>query len=373
VPLVGAFVGGTSTCDNYCNVTSSGGTVTDMDLTNRPGQIDMLNDTGTTWSTWYGITSQLPWASDTNDSGGNSFALGDKNFINSRPGRAVVASLAMFPANLGQSYTYNGLTTSTCDMDPHSSSTSYNADYVCMMEGVNGAFNSDWYTLGQSIVADHLNVPQYILRVGWECGGNWYPWSAYVAGEANYAKYFQLIVQNIRSGITAAGQTPQVKFAWNCGMGVDWGDSSHPDNNYASAALPGYPNSPNQYVDYIDFDPYDGGNGGFGQTLGDWNTTTVGTVSQVGSLAWWSNYAGQHNMYLGFTEWGTSTDDPTYIQEVFNFIYAKSGSSYINRVAYADYEQGIQGSNWMINSGKPNAFNTYQNTFVKAPEGVLPY
>jgi len=392
MPLVGAFVGGDAnpnnpadSCDNFC---SMGRTVNDLGLSDRGG-FDMLNDSGTGGASWHSITSQLPWASDTNDIGGNSLALGDLNFIKSRDKRAIVTSLYMFPEDLGQSYTYNGMTTSTCPFDPYQTDQPdrYNDDYVCMMEGVNGAFNSEWQSLGKSIVKDNLNTSQLILRIGWECGGNWMPWSAYVAGEANYAKYYQQIVQSVRDGISLAGQTPQVKFAWDCGTGVDLGDSKHPDSNYSSAALPGYPNNPNLYVDYLDFDPYDGGNGGFGITQGDWTTTTVGPPCQQnnlstcrqGSLSWWSTYAGQHNMYLGFSEWGTHTNDAHYIQEVYDFIYAQSGGNYVNRVAYAAYEEHNATSEGGYDFSLDNqsaALSKYKSLFgspSNAPQGVLPY
>jgi hypothetical protein len=364
-PLLGAFVGAQTASTPNVSIYTTAQTTAQQMVPNRAAGLDMISDIGTGANTWHSIVDLTAWKSDTSDAGGNSNIGGDKEFINSRSGRAVVMTLHMVPANLDSPITINGITASTCPQDPSASASAYNDDYVCMMAGATGQFNNYWKTLSQNLVNYGLGNPNLILRIGWECSGNWMPWSAYVAGEANYAAYYKNIVTAMRSVPGA-----DFKFAWNCGTGKDLGDSSHADHNYADVAYPG-----DAYVDYLDFDPYSNGNGGLSNTTNDWDAITVNGDH---GLAWWVNFAAQNNKYLGFSEWGTATDNPTYIQEVYNFMYTNNGSNFTNRVAYANYfqtattPQDNPSSQDFKITDHPSSYALYKLLFGATPAGTLP-
>ncbi len=360
-PLVGSFVGA-KTDAPMCSIYCTSKQVESTTLPNRSIGLDMMNDTGEGGDNWFDVTNPLAWTNDTNDNGGNSNIQGNKEFINSRANRGVVMSFFMYPYNLDGPVTFGGTTTSSCPQDPNSDATKLNQDKACMLAGAAGQFNAHWANLARILNNYGLNTPKLILRIGWECSGNWYPWSAFVAGEANYVSYYRNIVTSMRGAVS----NPQFKFAWDCGTGTDWGNGgSQNDGHFSSDAYPG-----NAFVDYLDFDPYDNGNGGLGASGNDWDANTVNSDH---GLAFWANFASQNNKYLGFTEWGVANDnDPNYIQEVHDFVYNKS-----NRVAYALYENfdtstsSGNGQNFNINA-HPNSFAAYKRLFGSAPEGVLP-
>jgi beta-mannanase len=214
-----------------------------------------------------------------------------------------------------------------------------------MQDGANGQFNSYWVALSQDLTnffqtENGVSTSRVIIRTGWECYGNWYPWSEYVAGGPTYAEYFRQIVTSMRS-VSGAN----FKFSWNCGTGVDAGDSTHPNTDTSDAAYPG-----DAYVDYLDFDAYDVPN--FVSTV----------INGNHGLAWWVNFAAQHGKYLAFSEWGEQDetgDDPAYIQTMYNFFYNPA-----NRVAYADYHN-LQ-PNGLVNF--PNSAAMYTSLFKGTPQ-----
>jgi len=184
--------------------------------------------------------------------------------------------------------------------------------------GATGAYNAYYVTLAQTLVS--AGESNAYLRLGWEFDGSWYSWSATTpAAEANYAAYFDQIVNTMRS---VSGE--HFSFVWNPDAGA------FTDSGYNVALA--YPGS--AYVNVIGLDAYD-------QTwttpqtpANAWNATALPSLSAAAS------FARAQSEPLGITEWGVATrsdghglgDDPLFVS---NFIAWMKDPA--NNVAFESY------------------------------------
>jgi hypothetical protein len=243
-------------------------------------------------------------------------------------------------------------TDGTYCQDPYSSTSCYDTDLTALADGAAGDFNSNFQELAQNLVNDGLS--NAIIRLGWESNGDWYPWSSYIS-PTDFDAYWVQIVDSMRS---VSGE--HFLFDWN-GAAGNLGTTSTP----ATDAYPG-----DNYVDFIGEDIYDNSS---------WSNNSVALQSI-------SSFAAQHNKYVILGEWGVgaltggcggSNDDPTFIQNMYNYIYNLN-----NRVAAAMYFNECDSALYSVNPGTapgyaggntlPNSAALYQSLFSKAPAGVFP-
>jgi uncharacterized membrane protein len=68
-------------------------------------------------------------------------------------------------------------------------------------KGANNAYKDQQRAVGKHIKDAGLNVPEYAVRVDWECNGNWYHWSANRAGGgAALREAIKNYIINVRAG-----------------------------------------------------------------------------------------------------------------------------------------------------------------------------
>ncbi len=195
--------------------------------------------------------------------------------------------------------------------------------------GATGAYNANFVTLGQTLVAEGQG--NAILRLGQEFTGSWNPWKVTDAADAaHYATYYADIVTAMRS---VPGQA--FKFIWE---GADPEGGSYAGAYTADQSYPG-----NQYVDYIGTDTYDqswAGNCGLAfnnstsatSSLCSFDAATLPGLNRVAA------FAAAHGKPVAFPEWGLAIrsdghgmgDDPTFITQMDNWIS-------FHDVAFDDY------------------------------------
>jgi beta-mannanase len=166
--------------------------------------------------------------------------------------------------------------------------------------GATGAYNSYFVTLAHTLVdAGEANA---YLRLGYEFDGTGDAWAATTpAQEADFATYFQQIVDSMRS---VAGE--QFKFVWNpdAGAFVDWGYN-------VELAYPG-----NAYVDSIGLDAYDKTWISDPTPANEWSQTTLPALTAA------KQFAAAQGKPLSIPEWGLVGpvsnglgDDPLFIDD----------------------------------------------------------
>ena len=183
-----------------------------------------------------------------------------------------------------------------------------------------GAYNSNWTTLAQNLVASHL--ANTIVRPGWEFNGTWYYWNAATDPNA-YIGCFRQIVTTMRA---VAGQ--QFLFDWNPNIG--------PMTLPGEKAYPG-----DAYVDFVGLDVYDysptnyfGNSASAAGYAAAWDFLYNGDHG----LAFWVNFTRSHGKRMAITEWGVSDwadghgggDNPSFINNLLNFMVT-------NGIAYEHY------------------------------------
>ncbi|HZV25028.1 MAG TPA: glycosyl hydrolase [Acidothermaceae bacterium] len=186
-----------------------------------------------------------------------------------------------------------------------------------------GAYNAYWRAAATNLVAHQL--PNTIVRPGWEFNGSWYHWAA-KDNITGYVGCFRTIVTTMRS---VAGQ--HFAFDWNPTLGA----GAFP----AQLAYPG-----DAYVDYIGVDIYDSSwsryptaaTGLAAAQAAAWNDD----VNGADGLAFWSAFARSHAKPMAITEWGLVAmtnghgggDDPAFVDHMFDFMTDPA-----NNVAYEHY------------------------------------
>jgi hypothetical protein len=176
-----------------------------------------------------------------------------------------------------------------------------------LADGAAGKYNAHWTKFAQVMVQQGCG--DYILRLGWEFNGKFYPWAA-GGKEAQYAEYWRQIVRTVRA---VAGTN--FKF--------DWSPLAGNNNADVEAAYPG-----DRYVDYIGLDTYDT------STIQDdnlarWNQR----MNEKVGLLWHKNFAAKHGKPMTFPEWGVTVrpndnlgggDNPFYIEKMYQWIHSNN-------------------------------------------------
>lgn len=212
---------------------------------------------------------------------------------------------------------------------------------VSMSACANGDYNSYWKQFG-SVISSY-GLGHSIIRLGWEFNGDWYPWQA--TQPALFAQCWRQIVTSART------TAPGLVWNWNVNRGVSAGLAD------PTQAYPG-----NQYVDQIGVDSYDWWPAA--TTSSGWNTQLNGTQG----LKYWLNFATAHGKQFAVPEWGSVAtsisagavgDNPGYVQYMYNFFKANSGS-----LAFEANLQGIstKGAYWPSTS-LPNTAAAYKANF----------
>jgi hypothetical protein len=220
--------------------------------------------------------------------------------------------------------------------------------------GAAGDYNSYYKTLAHTLIA--AGDADVYLRLGWEFDGDWFPWSADTpATEADYATYFQQIVQTMRA---VAGEN--FKFVWN----PDAGAFTTSGYNVALA----YPG--NAYVNAIALDQYD-------QTWATPQTPdTAWSVTALPALTAAQQFASAQGEPLGLAEWGVAIrsdghglgDDPYFINQMKAWMDS-------NNVAFADYFNADQAPTQYdaLTDGRfPNSLSAYRADFAPAAAAPAP-
>lgn len=165
--------------------------------------------------------------------------------------------------------------------------------------GANGDYDKYFVQLAQHLV--NADMPNTIIRPGWEMNGNWYKWSACNSNEESFAKYFSNIVTAMRS---VPGQN--FTFLWNPAIGAVGADTEK--------CYPG-----DSYVDYVGLDVYDESWAGDtypipagaseAETLRRRQNAWDNTLTRKWGLNWLSSFAEEHNKQIIIGEWGANIRD----------------------------------------------------------------
>jgi hypothetical protein len=174
-------------------------------------------------------------------------------------------------------------------------------------KGANDAYRNQQRDFGKWLAANGLNVPNHVLRVDWECNGNWYRWSANRPGGPGALK---LAIANFVKNVRAGGAT-EVKFdlCWNKGPSQSGADYS---------IFPGA-----EYIDVVAIDQYDM----WGPSFNDaqWSAE----IRKTPALANLAAFATEHGIMWAVDEGGNTHgggamggDNPFYWQKMRDFIDA---------------------------------------------------
>lgn len=107
--------------------------------------------------------------------------------------------------------------------------------------GANDAYKDQQRALGKHLADSGLNRREYVVRVDWECNGNWYAWSANRAGGADALRE---AIKNYVVNVRAGGAT-KVRFDLCFNKGPS--QAGHDFDIFPGA----------EYIDVIGIDQYD--------------------------------------------------------------------------------------------------------------------
>lgn len=220
-----------------------------------------------------------------------------------------------------------------------------------LQEGANGAYNSHFQKLAQTLVSHGQG--NAILRLGWEFNGSWYHW---YAGDdpASFAAYWRQVVTTMRA------VAPGLRFDWCPTLGAN--DMS---KTGVEAAYPG-----DLYVDYIGTDVYDQS---WGSNYTDpafrWNEFTT----QQNGLNWVASFSSEHGKPITIPEWGLSRrsdghgggDNAFFIQHMYAWINAHNVAFQM----YFEYDAS-DGSHRLMTTQFPIGSAAYRQLFAGAAAPV---
>lgn len=229
-------------------------------------------------------------------------------------------------------------------------------DSASIEEGVTGAYDKYFRTLGRNLVAaDQANA---ILRLGWEFNLESSRWST--SDAQAFISYWRRVATTLRS---VPGQ--QFEFDWNPNNG---------NNKYD--AVDYYPGD--DVVDYIGVDAYDVGythntypypdrcdaDCRLGRQTNAWNKSIYGGKR---GLQFWSRFAAHHGKPMSLPEWGLwiredghgGGDNSFYLTKMHEFITDPA-----NGVAYQSYFEfnGADGPHRLMETF-PEAGKTFRALF----------
>jgi len=214
------------------------------------------------------------------------------------PGRAAWADLNWHPADHAAWAQSGHLLITSIPHAPTSEGSAMNT------RGANNDYVTQQRALGASIVSQGLNVPTHVIRVDWECNGDWYPWSIKYGG----AGALKLALKNFVVNVRAGGAT-NVKFdlCFNNGPSQSGADF---------AAFPGA-----EYIDVVAVDSYDWFNSV--STDPGWATK----IARVPGLQTVRDFAVAQGIQFALDEGGNIAvgqgdglgDNPFYWEKMFEF------------------------------------------------------
>ena len=173
-----------------------------------------------------------------------------------------------------------------------------------LRRGARGDYDHHWRRFGERLVGGGCG--DWVLRVGWEFNGRFYPWAA-GGREDEFVAYWRRIVDVLRS---VDGQ--QFRFDWTALAGNANAD--------VEAAYPG-----DDYVDIIGLDAYDT------STVTDPEDRWKDLVERPYGLQWHVDFAARHGKPVAFPEWGVTVrkgddlgggDSALYTQRMLDWVEA---------------------------------------------------
>ncbi len=213
-----------------------------------------------------------------------------------------------------------------------------------------GQNNQRWRDYGSLITSKGYNNSRFVLRLGWECNGDWYDWSwkKNNQGTAPFVAAFKNVVTSIRQ--TAPNIT--IDLCLNK-------DHEYPGQTWQSVV-----NQLLGYVDVIGFDGYDSWDGWRNDT-GRMNAWYNKGGPQRNSVA---AYCRANGLLMSLDEWGLCStgsnsgtgggDDSLYISGTWDWLVANK-----DVIAWESYyhEQGAPEDQHHELFNYPSAEATYRN------------
>jgi uncharacterized membrane protein YgcG len=227
-----------------------------------------------------------------------------------------------------------------------------------LANAANGAYESRWRTMAQSIRANWGNHRTVYIRPAHEFNGNWMPWSITNSNVGQFKQAWVRYYNIIQQELVQKGYDAKVVIGYNWGSGNS-GVSVHD-------AWPG-----DAYVDVVGVDMYDvwwGTNPPTCITTADrWNQQ-LSWNDPAGNfgLNSWVSFASSHGKPLGFGEWGlsdkTACDNPYWITQMNNWFRANAGTG-PGQILYEAY----------FNVRGYGACNIYPQSGSESPNGAATY
>lgn len=196
-----------------------------------------------------------------------------------------------------------------------------------------GSMNSFWQSYGAALVAKGWNDGRTILRLNWECNGNWYAWSWMNGGAATFVNAWKNVVNSIRAGGADKTKFDLCMNRGNVNGGVTW-------QTQIMDPLIGY-------VDLVGLDWYD-----FAPAQTNDSAFNSAAAQDPGgnSIA---TYCRAKGLKMTIDEWGVCTsgvggfsggnDSPYWIGKMFDWMYANRDvlvhETYFNVNADGLYQQ----------------------------------
>lgn len=214
--------------------------------------------------------------------------------------------------------------------------------------GANDGYRDQQRALGRSIADAGLNHPTHVIRVDWECNGNWYHWSANRPGGAEALK---ASIRNYVTNLRAGGAT-QVKFDLCFNKGPS--QAGHDFDIFPGADI----------IDVVGVDQYDMWGPSFNASDWEKEMTKSPTIRTLAA------FASQQDVMWSIDECGNTHggsamggDNPTYWELMHKEILAHAGNcawhnTYDDRGAPATLLHDF-GSN-------PRSYTTYQRLWSPA-------
>lgn len=200
-----------------------------------------------------------------------------------------------------------------------------------MAGNVLGANDTVYQTMAALVKAKY---PSAIIRIGWEMNGGWYPWSAF-GQEALYRASF--------NHVAAIFKAESSKFM------VEWCPNNGAVSNMDCAlAYPG-----DTYVDCIGMDTYMDYRYGVATSAARWDYI----VNNSRGLEWQVSFAKAHGKLLSFPEWGVNSDDPLFVQNMYNWMTANK----YDHASYWDSNAAFQGK--LSDNQYPHAAAEFKKLF----------
>lgn len=185
-----------------------------------------------------------------------------------------------------------------------------------------GTYDASYTSVSQTLVTNKAQI--FMLRLGWECNGTWFPWSFQTAPNtaANYVSSFRRFVANLR----ANGGTG-ILIDWN----VNWGQAD------PTAAYPG-----DDVVDVISMDLYENTTFLSGQSPATrWANFRSGGGGTLVGLDWLVNFSSLHSKPMAVPEYATNFNETgSFVQNMHDFIVTHNFSYQ----SYWDFDGTFQGN-----------------------------